>query len=284
MRASARARARFLAFAAGSVVVLAAACQRDASSPAAPTLASGSSLPHINNNNLALPAAITGALTAEECSNNPGPRITLEGVTALGGVGVAMRFTNNMKGTHEAGAESNISVAMLPAGEAVSIPKQPVLGGTGGNPFMWIQFTDAAGRATSEEVYIGRCVQGERYGFTRATSTTAAAEARFAVQSCENSPGPYITLDGGMVVGGLGARIIFRNNDNPVGGPHEGDVVREVTILGAGTGFTFPKQPVQGGVGGNPWIFAGFTDGASTAIGSQTLIGRCEQLSKALAG
>ena len=283
MRITARARARHLAFAAGAVILLAAACQ-DGSSPAAPNLASGSSLPHINNNNLTLPASVTASLAAEECSNNPGPRITLEGFTAVGGFGVAMRFTNNMKGTHEAGAENNVSLAVTPVDEPISIPKQPVLGGTGGNPFIWVQFTDAAGRATSEEIYIGRCVQGERYGFTRALNTSAAATVQFAVESCENSPGPFITLGGGVALGGLGARIIFRNNDNPVGGPHEnGETVREVTLIGAGSSHTIPKQPVLGGVGGNPWIFAGFLDAAGSALGSQTLIGRCEQLSKALA-
>ena len=282
MRVPAWARVFSLACATG-IFAVAAACN-DGSSPAAPALASASSLPHINNNNIALPAAVTASLEAEECSNNPGPRITLSGFTAVGGFGVAMRFTNNMKGTHEAGAENNVSLAVTPVGEPISIPKQPVLGGAGGNPFMWVQFTDAAGRATSEEIYIGRCVQGERYGFTRALNTSAAATVQFAVESCENSPGPFISLGGGVALGGLGARVIFRNNDNPVGGPHENDeTVREVTLIGAGSSYTIPKQPVLGGVGGNPWIFAGFLNAAGDALGSQTLIGRCEQLSKALA-
>jgi hypothetical protein len=36
------------------------------------------------------------------------------------------------------------------------------------------------------------------------------------------------------------------------------------------------------GVGGNPWIFAGFTDGDANLLSEATLLGRCEQLSKAL--
>jgi hypothetical protein len=36
------------------------------------------------------------------------------------------------------------------------------------------------------------------------------------------------------------------------------------------------------GVGGKPWIFAGFTDGDANLLSEATLLGRCEQLSKAL--
>jgi len=35
-------------------------------------------------------------------------------------------------------------------------------------------------------------------------------------------------------------------------------------------------------VGGNPWIFTGFTDASGTPVGSATLLGRCEQISKSL--
>src|SRR6266702_2267698 len=112
--------------------------------------------------------------------------------------------------------------------------------------------------------------------------TSASAHAEFTVESCENSPGPYISFTSGMTMAGMSARIIFRNNDNPVGGPHNADVTRDVTLIPAGLNVTFPKQPVLGGVGGNPWIFAAFTDGNGTAQGAATLLGRCEQLSKAV--
>jgi hypothetical protein len=37
---------------------------------------------------------------------------------------------------------------------------------------------------------------------------------------------------------------------------------------------------VDGGVGGKPWILAGFSDGAGTAYGDSTLLGRCVQFDK----
>jgi hypothetical protein len=273
--------ARFTGLALG-VCLVGAACKESA--PVAPPsfAASSSSLPHINNSEIPLPVSVVGTLTAEDCSNNPGPFITLEGLASLGGFGVEMTFQNNMKGTHEHSEESTVDVTLQPAGEAIVIPKQPVLGGTGGNPFIWVQFVDGAGAPVSEEIYIGRCVQGSRYGFTRAQPTSGSAFADFTVESCENSPGPYIRFDAGLAYEGLGVQVIFRNNDNPVGGPHEKTVSRAMTVIPAGLSYQFAKQPVQGGVGGNPWIFAGFTDGAGASVGDKTLLGRCEQLSKAV--
>jgi hypothetical protein len=81
----------------------------------------------------------------------------------------------------------------------------------------------------------------------------------------------------------MNAKIIFRNADNKVGGPHKATAsASSVVEVIPGLSYTFPKQPVRGGVGGNPWIFAGFTDGDGNDLGDATLLGRCEQLSKAL--
>jgi hypothetical protein len=40
----------------------------------------------------------------------------------------------------------------------------------------------------------------------------------------------------------------------------------------------FPKQPVLGGVGGNPWIYLQFIDGQGNALSGERLLGRCVQL------
>lgn len=39
-----------------------------------------------------------------------------------------------------------------------------------------------------------------------------------------------------------------------------------------------PKQPVQGGVGGNPWISVQLLGGAGDLIGTEVLLGHCVQL------
>jgi hypothetical protein len=265
--------------------LLAGACdQGSRNAPVAPASfeASSSSLPHINNTDIPIPVNVNATFTAEDCSNNPGPRITFEGVAAVGGFGVEMTFSNNLKGTHEYTADNVVDLTFENAGDPIVIPKQPSHGGVGGNPFIWVQFVDAAGTPTSEEIYLGRCVQGERYGFNHAQTTSALGNAEFEITSCENSPGPFIDVTAGLEYEGLGLRIIFRNNDNPVDGPHEASVSDAMAVIPAGLSYTFPKQPSQGGVGGNPWIFAGFLDDAGTALGEATLLGRCEQLSKAI--
>ena len=89
-------------------------------------------------------------------------------------------------------------------------------------------------------------------------------------------------MDASLAYEGLGVQVIFRNNDNPVGGPHEATRSQTLSIIPPGLSFTFPKQPVQGGVGGNPWILAGFLDGGGAKVSDATLLGRCVQLSKAL--
>lgn len=266
------------------VLLSGTACRQDSQpvAPLAPSFASAASLPHINNTNVPIPVGISADFSAYECSNNPGPQITFSAAALFGGFGVQMRFTNNMKGTHQFTDGRTVDVKLEPADGAIVIPKQPVLGGTGGNPFIWVQFVDGGGAALSGEIFVGRCVQGAGWHVTQQAVTSAAVSAAFTVESCENSPGPFISFTSGMTSAGLTARIIFRNNDNPVGGPHEADVTRDVTLIPAGYSVTFPKQPVQGGVGGNPWIFAGFTDANGAAVGEQTLLGRCEQLSKAL--
>lgn len=267
---------------------LVGAC-KDGSRPLTPTdpaiqpeFSSTSSLPHLNITQLPIPVSVNATLVAEDCSNNPGPFITLEGGTSVGGFGVEMTFSNNLKGTHEYTAENVVDVTLQPADQSITIPKQPVLGGVGGNPFIWVQFVDASGNPTSEEIYLGRCVQGNRYGFNHAQNTPATGFATFGIESCENSPGPVISMEAGIAYEGLGLQVIFRNNDNPVGGPHEATRSSTLSVIPTDLTITFPKQPVQGGVGGNPWILAGFTDGAGAALSEATLLGRCEQLSKAL--
>ena len=218
------------------------------------------------------------------CDNSPGPYITLEGEIALGGLGSRLIFRNNDKGTHEYTDESHTDLVVVPAGDRVVLPKQPVQGGVGGNPFIWIKFEDDRGAALSDEIYLGRCVQGFRKDVTANYPALAAALARLSVADCANSPGPTITLDGNLTLrSGLDAKLIFRNNDNPVGGPHEAgaDAVVRVRLLPPGHVIQFPKQPSRGGVGGNPWIWFGFLDGAGAPLHEPELLGRCEQLSKA---
>src|SRR5439155_1036158 len=82
---------------------------------------------------------------------------------------------------------------------------QPVLVGVGGNPFTWVQLIGADAAALSSEIFVGRCVQGASWHVTQSAVTTASAVATFPVESCENSPGPFISFTSGVTLAGLSA-------------------------------------------------------------------------------
>jgi hypothetical protein len=228
-----------------------------------------------------MPVRLQAAIAASGCNNSPGPKVTIQGALFLGGLGLDLIFRNNQKGTHELIDMATVEVSVVPAGESVSVPKQPVLGGTGGNPFIWFQLMDGNGNPLTGEVFLGRCVQGN-LKMAADFALLATAAARFASTECDNSPGPYITIDGDVALSGLNGRLVFRNNDNPVGGPHDADdeAVVNLVILPPGMTSEFPKSPAQGGVGGNPLISVLFRHGDGDPIGSEFLLGRCVQLSK----
>lgn len=102
----------------------------------------------------ALDAVVTG-----DCSNSPGPEIALEGGVALGALNAKLIFTNNRKGTHLSSSDVVVDLEILPAGQELVFPKQPPLGGVGGNPHIYFQFVNDAGSPLSSEFYLGRCVQ-----------------------------------------------------------------------------------------------------------------------------
>jgi hypothetical protein len=267
-----------LAVAAGLI----AACNREPSAPRV-TAASTATTPGQYSQEFSLPVGATTTTEVTGCDNSPGPYITISGAMRLAGLGARTGFTNNVKGTHTYTTDSHVDVTVLPSGGSITIPKQPVLGGVGGNPFIWIQFEDGNGHALSDEFYLGRCVQGLKGSNSIDWASAARALATLTVSDCSNSPGPYITLYGDMLVkSGLDAVFMFANNDNPVGGPHRAtaDKVVKVSLVPPGMDIRFNKQPSQGGVGGNPWIWFNFLNGSGSPLGDPALIGRCEQLSK----
>ncbi|HXI33875.1 MAG TPA: hypothetical protein VNH63_07315 [Gemmatimonadales bacterium] len=228
-----------------------------------------------------MPVTVHTSTNMSTCDNSPGPYITISGGVALSGLGTRLAFTNNEKGTHTYTDQNSATLTVIPAGQSITIPKQPVLGGVGGNPFIWIQLTDDRDTPLTNEIYLGRCVQGVTKDVDANFSLPANAVASIATEGCYNNPGPTITLSGDFTLRpGLGARMIFRNNDNPVGGPHEFDdaTVVRANLVPPGEDVSFPKQPVLGGVGGNPWIWFQFLSASGADLMDPALVGRCVQL------
>ena len=94
----------------------------------------------------------------------------------------------------------------------------------------------------------------------RAFDAGLPCEVDFVVTTggCSSDPGPYITLDGEIRLGG--------SND--------------VVILAEGLTIRFSKQPRLGGVGGNPLISFQFLDGSGAPMSEVFVLGRCLQLGR----
>ena len=225
------------------------------------------------NAGFSMPIHVNAVVDESGCENHPGPTITLSGAISLGGFNARVIFKNNVKGTHTATVVKQFDVTLLPAGSTIEIPKQPVLGGVGGNPHIYLQFHDGNGNDLSGEFYLGRCVQGLQVSADLLQEVLAHTSVH--ADGCSNRKGPFITLDGDLVLGGVHARIIFRNN---IKGTHTAEETSDVTIVGEGSKIVLPKQPVRGGVGGNPLISIQFLHGDGAPIGEPVELGRCVQL------
>jgi len=226
--------------------------------------------------NLSQTASVNLSATPSGCENNPGPFITLNGELKLSGVTARIILSNNEKGTHTASSDVTADVVIIPAGESITIAKQPPQGGVGGNPWIYLQFCDGHGSDLGSPQLLGRCVQGLTNA-KGAFSIPSGANCNVSTGDCTNSGGPNITLSGEIRLGGLGAKLILTNNAKFTHAT-SADVVVSVVLLPEGQSITFAKQPPLGGAGGNPLIYLQFLSGSGSPIGSKILLGRCNQL------
>jgi hypothetical protein len=199
----------------------------------------------------------------------------LNGALTLSGVNARIIATNNKKFTHVTSADVTADVVLIPAGQQIQIKKQPSQGGVGGNPWIFLQFSDCK-KALGGPKLLGRCVQGLNAAdldFDIPTSVQASA----ASDGCDNSPGPTITLNGELKLGGLCAQLILTNN-NKFTHATAADVVIDVALIPEGHSISFAKQPSLGGAGGNPYIYVQFRDGSGGDLSNPIFVGRCNQL------
>ena len=222
------------------------------------------------------PASFRCNVTTQACSNNPGPFITLDGEITLGAIDAVLIFRNNFRGTHEREEGISVRVSLSPE-RVIRFNKQPPLGGVGGNPFIFLQLCDGDWNPLSDKVLLGRCVQGllpARLNFGHFADVFATIAG-----SCENNPGPFITLDGDISFGGINAKLVFQNSPH-ANAPHQRTEAVElrVSLVESGGEIRFSKQPPLGGVGGNPHIFVRFE--CNGDVGPETYLGRCVQLGR----
>ena len=113
----------------------------------------------------------------------------------------------------------------------------------------------------------------------KSVNTTAGVPSSMSAElnasSCTNHTGPFITLEGEIVLSEVNARLIFRNNRR---GTHERseDVTLDIKLLSEEV-IRFAKQPPLGGVGGNPWIYLTLVNDDGQPVTRRVLLGRCVQ-------
>lgn len=212
------------------------------------------------------------------CSNNPGPHISINGELSLGTVNAKLVFSNNERGTHTAEKDVEVTVAILPKGDPIKFAKQPSAGGVGGNPWIFLAWTDGDGNYYGKPTLLGRCVQG-LFKTERFMRLPSRAHTRVMTGGCDNSGGPEINLNGELTIGGLNAELIFTNN-RKFRHVHEEDVVVQITILEDGQTITIDKAPPEGGAGGNPHIYLQFETDSGAPLSDLFYLGRCVQLGR----
>ena len=218
-------------------------------------------------------------LDVSDCGTAAGPSVSIQGGMALAGLGADVIFRSDEKGTADESPAA--SLVLFPAGQAIVVSRQQVQGGAGGRSFIWLEMVDSAGRPVTGPIAAGRCAPG-------VTTITAdfflpvTVSAAFQAQSCDSTPGPNVTMSGGVTLAGLFARLLFTDGDPPAAGPHPGDppTGAKVAIVAPGRMIAIHEQSIMGGVGGNPWIGALLRLIPGDAVSDMFLLGRCAQVSR----
>lgn len=227
--------------------------------------------------NMPMPAALYMESTIDACDNNNGPYITMAGDITLGGLGGKLRFSNNERGTHVHEEDVVVAVEFLKNGEAIKFNKQPSRGGVGGNPWIYAQFFHDDGQPISDEILLGRCVQGLS-PTALAFALASAANVNISGANCSGRGGTEMRLTGDLKLSGISANLTFTNNEKGTHEHSEDDVTVSIIILPDGDAISFDKRPPQGGAGGNPHVYFQFTDGNNAGLGSEMYLGRCNKL------
>jgi len=220
-------------------------------------------------------------ITFDGCTNHPGPTITFTGLSGLSGQEVKILGKNNVKGTHVTDPAIVATVTETlsdPAG--IQLPKQPVQGGVGGNPWIYFQPTFEDGSPLGPVLLLGRCVQGLRHAHFD-FDWLSLLDMNVDTDSCLNSPGPTIRLSGLFDSGpGVKGNLLFSNQQLSKIPRHLAEkegVVTFTLVPKPGSPTSFDKRPPFGGAGGNPLIFAQLLQ-EGVEVGDEMFLNRCNKL------
>jgi hypothetical protein len=222
-----------------------------------------------------VPITVTLTPTITHCDNHSS-QIDLTGSMGMAGLDAVTIFKNNVKGTKttEVGRSST---PVIDAGVA-PFPKQPVLDGVGGNPYISVGLATMVGgklTLTGPTTLVGRCVQGQSLSDVT-VSTTLPVSASAVAQAVEcSSKGSRVTLDASGAAPAIYAVLVFDNNKNKV-------VHRRIeatdTVVEMTGGQTHKGWGQVDGAGGNPLVYLAFDDHNPGSKNVEFFLGRCKDL------
>lgn len=236
----------------------------------------------ISTGNYKIPVTAEFNMTPKVCDNRTST-IDLSGTLTFPGLAVRILFQNQDNNTtkgngwHSGTVTSTAQMTIYDLNPD-SIPKQPVNGGVGGNPRIWIELLDqATGQPLGDPVQVGRCVMGKSYQTGKYTNyLDGSASALLTALTCDQK-GSFVHIDGDGAHGGLDANVYFTNN---VKWTHASDPYDAKVSLGLTDPFDAKKgSDVNGGkVTGNPLISAQFLDHSGNPLTSYSTPTRCNQM------
>jgi hypothetical protein len=242
----------------------------------APFLPAAHAAAHVTSQ---VPVTFTFSLDVSINCDHTGNTVTISGPIGLGSSEAYVWYQNNVKGTHQTPAYSGIIDATLtPSGGSITVPKQPSLGGSGGNPWIWYDALDGNG-----PMLVGRCVNQApvKAHFDGARTVTATLDDTVTALDCSktNSDVNLHHVQSNPEVDG---KLIFDNNVNKPTHPSGGAANLTATLVDPAS---FAKDADLKAGMGNPlvYILAGSTLTPADALAAQlagggTLLGRCNQL------
>jgi hypothetical protein len=225
------------------------------------------------NRDVQVPQSQSVSVEGLACSVEGGNVVVTAGTIDLRGMAVRLDFRNNQKGTHTATRTQTFDMGRVKlAGDSVSTVNRTA---PDSDARVWMQLVDRDENPISDEVFIGRCGQAAGAVTTRAP-VAASATLTTATRNCGRSNGPVINVATMLDVQGMKVKFIFRESEDP-SAPVVATWISPagLTLVNENQSINLAKQPSQGGVGGNPWIYATFVDSTGRALSEEILLGRC---------
>ena len=216
-----------------------------------------------------------GALIDAGCENS-GNEIVLGAELQHGGCKARVSFKRTRKGGGRRNVSRSYEIALSEPGSLgtnIVIPKSPGLGGVGGNPYVYLVLHDGKGTNLTEEHLLGRCVEGLEVSADLVAD--ALMNARVHAAGCKNPKGSFLTMEGDIVLSGLHAKFIFRNNEK---GIHTAEVERDIALIMEGTRIRIPKRVLKNKIGPNPLVILQMLHDDGQPMTAPITLGRCSRL------